>query len=155
MNSILKLNIDGASKGNPRLAGCGGILRDSNGEMIMAFSEFLGWGSNNFAEISALLSGLLICYQIGVPKVLIESDSKLLVQWFLNECEPPWALLTIWRNILQISELRDISIQHIYRERNATADKLAKQGADGVKNQYFHRSSLPSDVLSCWSLDAL
>ena len=37
-----KLNTDGASKGNPGLAGCGGVVRDKNGRWIAGFSRRIG-----------------------------------------------------------------------------------------------------------------
>ncbi|MBA0824209.1 hypothetical protein Goarm_020890 [Gossypium armourianum] len=30
----LKFNVDGASRGNPKRAGCGGVLRDDNGKLL-------------------------------------------------------------------------------------------------------------------------
>lgn len=77
----LKLNIDGASRGN---AGCGGIIRDTKNHILAAYSEFLRCETNNFAEMKALLEGLMICYQMGVTKIEVETDSNLLVQWFLT-----------------------------------------------------------------------
>lgn len=44
-----KLNIDGAFRGNPGSAGGDGIIRNTQGNMIFAFSENLGNGTNNFA----------------------------------------------------------------------------------------------------------
>lgn len=53
----LKLNADGASRGNPGKEGAGGGLRDSKGKMIFAFSFYLGVGSSFQAEVRALLIG--------------------------------------------------------------------------------------------------
>ena len=37
-----KLNTDGASSGNPRRAGGGGVIRDSVGEWVRGFAGVLG-----------------------------------------------------------------------------------------------------------------
>ena len=49
----VKLNVDGASKGNPGIAG-GGVLRDHYGNWIQGFACNLGWCSSVKAEFLAL-----------------------------------------------------------------------------------------------------
>lgn len=39
---VLNLNIDGVSKGSPGQLGCGGVTKDSNCNLIFAFSKYLG-----------------------------------------------------------------------------------------------------------------
>lgn len=84
------VNVNGASRGNPGHAGCGGILREHNCSVLMAFSEYLGTESNNFAEMSALYTGLIMCYQTGYYELWVETDSSLLQQWFSKKAKPPW-----------------------------------------------------------------
>ncbi|MQM02314.1 hypothetical protein Taro_035080 [Colocasia esculenta] len=50
----LLLNVDGASKGNPGPCGGGGIIRDTTGTMLVAFSHFYGAGSSLLAEVRAM-----------------------------------------------------------------------------------------------------
>ena len=54
------LFFDGASKGNPGVAGAGGILLDPGGQMVETFAWGLGVRTNNEAEWLALLQGLQI-----------------------------------------------------------------------------------------------
>ena len=49
---------DGASKGNPRVAGMGGILLDPGGYVEQTFAWGLGNRTNNEAEWLALIQGL-------------------------------------------------------------------------------------------------
>lgn len=37
-----KLNVDRVEKGNPRIGGRGGIIRDHKGDMVVAFHNFFG-----------------------------------------------------------------------------------------------------------------
>lgn len=53
-----KLNTDGSSIGNPGFCGIGGVIRDDSGGMVQAYASHIGFGSNNKAELVALLHGL-------------------------------------------------------------------------------------------------
>ncbi|KAK4384645.1 putative ribonuclease H protein [Sesamum angolense] len=57
----IKINTDGASKGNPGVAGEGGIPRNEEGAVIFAFYEKLGESDNTFAEVFSLFKALQIC----------------------------------------------------------------------------------------------
>jgi len=50
----LKYNIDGASKDNPGIAGCGGVLRDENNSLLFIFHCHLGRATNNMPKLMAL-----------------------------------------------------------------------------------------------------
>ncbi|KAH0644882.1 hypothetical protein KY290_026149 [Solanum tuberosum] len=63
--NILKLNTDGSALRNPSKIG-GGILRDSNGEMVYAFIIPLGIGTNNQAETQAATHGKLAAATLWV-----------------------------------------------------------------------------------------
>jgi hypothetical protein len=47
---FIKLNFDGASKGNPGPAGAGGVFRNHKGEPLLFFATNLGITSNNAVE---------------------------------------------------------------------------------------------------------
>ncbi|KAL0368127.1 UNVERIFIED_CONTAM: putative ribonuclease H protein [Sesamum calycinum] len=54
----IKINTDGASKGNLGPSGAGGIARDEKGVAIFAFYEFIGEATNMCAEIFGLFKAL-------------------------------------------------------------------------------------------------
>lgn len=79
--SRLKLNVDGASRGNLGLAGARGVLRDLDGKLIMAFSTTIGTCTNNYAKLMGLLHCLRIVKNMGVVHLDVELDSLLVVKW--------------------------------------------------------------------------
>lgn len=76
----MRLNTDGASRGNPGEAGGGGILRDSRGRVLIAFSFDFGVGTNMLAELRALMIGIRICKKINIIPTVIEMDSNVIVE---------------------------------------------------------------------------
>ncbi|KAJ0095450.1 hypothetical protein Patl1_15067 [Pistacia atlantica] len=52
----IKLNVDGCCQGNPGNCGGGGVIRDVRGFFKGAFSSSFGHGTNNEAELRALLA---------------------------------------------------------------------------------------------------
>ena len=79
-----KLNTDGASKGNPGLAGCGGVVRDENGGWIAGFSRLIGVTSSFEAELWGLREGLIFCSNLNIHSLLVELDAKAVVDIFLR-----------------------------------------------------------------------
>ena len=75
----LKLNVDGASRGNPCPAGGGGILRDHCSRISFAFSHFYYVQTNTSAEAMAIRDGLLLCEARDLRDIVLESDSCVLV----------------------------------------------------------------------------
>ncbi|CAN6549032.1 unnamed protein product [Malus baccata var. baccata] len=71
------LEFDGASKGNPGLAGAGAVLRADDGSLICKIHEGLGVRTNNVAEYRALILGLKYALKKGFTKIRIKGDSKL------------------------------------------------------------------------------
>lgn len=54
----MKLNFDGAAKGNPRPAGFGGIFRNRQGETEWIYVEYGGTMTNNEAEFMVVYQGI-------------------------------------------------------------------------------------------------
>jgi len=55
---FVKLNFDGASKGNPGPMGFGVILRDCEGKILHYAAVYLGVNTNNVAKLWSLLRGV-------------------------------------------------------------------------------------------------
>ncbi|KAI3454966.1 hypothetical protein Pfo_011629 [Paulownia fortunei] len=92
-----KLNCDGASKGNPGMAGAGGVLRDIGGELVAAFSIFLGNSTNTFAELAAIVEGISIAYKYGITHLWIECDAMVML-YLLNGQTVKCIGANFWKN---------------------------------------------------------
>jgi ribonuclease HI len=75
----VELYIDGASRGNPGPSAIGVIIiREVDGKMeTTSFSEKIGKGTNNEAEMSALHKAIEICAENHFDEPLIHTDSML------------------------------------------------------------------------------
>ncbi|KAL0285132.1 UNVERIFIED_CONTAM: hypothetical protein Scaly_2827300 [Sesamum calycinum] len=63
-----KLNMDGASKGNPSVVGAAGILKTHLGQTVLAFQEDLGLTSNTTVELKAIYRGVKLCMTATLGK---------------------------------------------------------------------------------------
>jgi ribonuclease HI len=125
----IKLNVDGCSKGNPGVAGAGGVIRDHLGAWIGGFARNIGICSSVNAELWAVYVGLQLAWDRGFRKVDLESDSKVVVGLINGDS------VRVDRNyniIMQIKGMlgRDweVTTYHVYREANCVADWLANYG---------------------------
>ncbi len=118
--------IDGASSGNPGDAGIGVVVyRD--GEEIARESKYIGKQTNNVAEYSALIRLLEMLENHSIKEVKVYSDSELLVKQVLGEYKiKNEALRELMSRIAQHKKRIKFTIEHVRREKNSEADKLAK-----------------------------
>lgn len=76
MTNWVKLNCDGASKGNPELAEAGGTIRSCSGPCIHAYNSFLCLQTSVYAESITLVHGVKMVVEHHYTNLLIELDSK-------------------------------------------------------------------------------
>ncbi|XP_075480593.1 uncharacterized protein LOC142521250 [Primulina tabacum] len=119
-----KLNVDGSSRGNPGESSVGGVVRDSSGRVVLSFSEFIGVGTNVRAELWAVWRGLLICSDLGLFPLWVETDSQISLQ-ILRSRRCHWDLHRTVTRILFLLRGRAVHFSHIFREGNSVADALA------------------------------
>lgn len=72
-----KLNIDGSARAGIIIGG--GVVRNFECNIIAGFSNYYGACSNNLAELLALRDGLILCKQLQLSPIIVESDSMLVV----------------------------------------------------------------------------
>jgi len=130
--SKCSLYTDGASRGNPGLAGAGMVLLDASGREIAAKSAYLGRCTNNVAEYKALLLGLELAREMGCTHLNIYLDSELIVRQ-LNKIYQVKnaALKPLYEKACHLlRSFAEVSVSHVVRARNRRADELANQGID-------------------------
>ena len=127
---IIEIYIDGASSGNPGPAGIGVILIQS-GRRLKELCVHLGNQTNNVAEYTALIFGLQEAKAFGANAVKVYSDSQLLCRQVNNQYKIKSPnLIGLYHQVQHLLPMFDfVDIEHIPREKNHQADKLAKQAA--------------------------
>lgn len=129
--------IDGASRGSPGEAGFG-VLLEAN-RVPEEIVGYLGKATNNVAEYAALIAVPKLAAERGVKKLVVYSDSQLLVRQVngANRVKAPH-LVPIFLQALKLRQtIPDFTIEHVAREENQEADRLANQAID-------LRAALPS-----------
>ncbi|KAI4344935.1 hypothetical protein L6164_012112 [Bauhinia variegata] len=80
IGASVKINIDGASRGNPGLAACGVVIRnDDEGRWIAGPSRSLGIASAVRAETWGVMDSLNLAWGISYRKIELECHSLVLV----------------------------------------------------------------------------
>ncbi|KAK4733775.1 hypothetical protein R3W88_008036 [Solanum pinnatisectum] len=153
----VKINTDGSALNNPGIIGAGGIIRNKNGELILAFATPLGEGTNNQAEVEAAILGLSWCVNLRYDKVILEVDSQLLVDWFKNSTAATWSLYSQMQKLQHIAtELTQVKCTHILREANYVADSLAKYSHQITYSQiYSNTQQLPKLAATYFQQDSV
>lgn len=140
MNKI-QVHADGASRGNPGLAGAGAVINIYN--KIHHLSFFLGTKTNNEAEYLAVLLSLLFIDRLSAEndqrrslagsEVVFLLDSKLVVEqmsgrWKIKE-QRMKALVDQCNQVKESLKINLVFL-HIGRDHNKQADWLANQAID-------------------------
>jgi ribonuclease HI len=100
--------------------------------VLAELSEYLGTRTNNFAEYSALLAALDFAITNGHRSLRVISDSELMVkqmkgQYRVNSPELRPMYDEAKRRVSQVDHFQ---IQHVLREKNRHADRLANLAMD-------------------------
>jgi len=128
----LKINIDGACRGNPGPGSSAAIIRDADGKLIKEVAKHLGTCTNNQAEFFALEMALSQALAMNADEADIFSDSQLLVNQYngIYRVKNP-ALAEFMREIkIKASKFRRITLTHVPREQNGAADRRANLELD-------------------------
>ncbi|CAJ2663874.1 unnamed protein product, partial [Trifolium pratense] len=150
----VKLNTDGASKGEG-LSGCGGIIRDHQGNWCGGFAKFVGTGSVLIAELWGVLEGLKLVWRKGYRKVEVNIDSISVVKMILNGMTSSALGFSLVKSIGRLlDEQWEVKISHSYRETNKCADALASMGCILDCNIVFFETC-PSSIKNLFSADVM
>jgi probable phosphoglycerate mutase len=126
------INIDGGARGNPGPAGWGVVVRTTSGEIVTELFGAIPHATNNVAEYQGLISALEWCVDHHARVVAVRSDSLLLVQQMKgvykvknDGLKPLYA-----KARLLAHEIGRVTFEHVRRELNKDADRLANLAMD-------------------------
>ena len=123
---------DGAARGNPGPAGAGALITDDDGLVLGEIAAGLGVATNNVAEYTAAILGLERAAELGAREVLLRSDSRLVIEQLAGrwKIRNP-TLRELHARATEIARrFSRITYEHVRRERNMEADRLANAGVD-------------------------
>jgi ribonuclease HI len=125
-------HIDGASRGNPGPASYAVIVYGPDGKVVFEIGKYLGRETNNVAEYYALISALDVAAAHSIKRLRVSSDSELLVRQMQGRYKVKSAdLRPLYERALKLAHsLEYFSIQHVPREANRDADRLANEALD-------------------------
>jgi probable phosphoglycerate mutase len=126
------LHFDGGSRGNPGPAAYGFVLDRPGGEQLAEGGEAIGVATNNVAEYRGLIEGMRRAGELGVRRLTVHGDSKLVIEqmkgaWRVR-AEGLRALHDEARGIARRFE--SVRFEHVRRGGNAEADRLVNVALD-------------------------
>ncbi|KAG6697711.1 hypothetical protein I3842_09G215400 [Carya illinoinensis] len=130
----LKLNVDGVAFSDLGRSGVGVVLRDHTGKVLMAVSQTeLEMGGSEPLELMVIFRGIQMCATMGIPKLMVESDSLLCIEglWYNNMHQ---SMLGGLYSEIQSLVARYVCCEfsHVYREGNQVAHGLARTASSIV-----------------------
>jgi ribonuclease HI len=126
--------IDGAARGNPGPASYAVIVRGPDGNVVSELKKSIGRETNNVAEYYALIAALDYAAGHGIRKLRIRSDSELLVRQMQGryKVKSPDLRPLHERASKLARALEYFAVEHVPREENRGADRLANEALDGA-----------------------
>jgi ribonuclease H / adenosylcobalamin/alpha-ribazole phosphatase len=126
------VHTDGAARSNPGPAGIGVVVTTEDGRVLEELGEGIGPATNNVAEYRAAIVGLELAAEHGAKKVLLRSDSRLVIEQLAGRWKVKHPTLQRLHEEARalIKGFEKVTLEHVRRERNKEADRLANQGVD-------------------------
>ena len=130
--NVFVANVDGASRGNPGPASYAVIVRGPDGSTRFEAGKYIGRTTNNVAEYYALISALDYAVAQGIDRLLVRSDSELLVRQMEGRYKVKSPdLRPLHEHARKLARgLAYFAVEHVPRERNRDADELANIALD-------------------------
>ena len=107
------------------------------GKRLKELAIYLGEATNNVAETCALILSLQEISRLGAKRVTVLTDSELLARqvtgvYRVRDTQLQWLHVLI-QNL--IAGFDHFEIQHVPREKNRAADRLANRAVDDIIKQ--------------------
>ncbi|KAL4187745.1 hypothetical protein AMTRI_Chr09g40520 [Amborella trichopoda] len=105
----VKLNFDGSVKEEARVASYGALLQDCSGNIIWSFHGTLQLMKQSFG-----------------PSIMEAETPSMSSTIWRNPTSSPWQWTHLWDGIDKSLCGKEVSFIHIHRERNGSADAIAR-----------------------------
>ncbi|XP_062021172.1 uncharacterized protein LOC133737678 [Rosa rugosa] len=117
------MNFDGyVRNGNATI---GFVIRNADDNPLFAANRMIGNANVLVAEATALRDGLQTALLHHYSNIVVEGDSKLLIDCIQGSYEVPWRIRLMIQDIKQLAQQFEVIIfRHIYREANFVTDHL-------------------------------
>lgn len=129
---------DGASRGNLGPSAIAFMILTDGGEILERRSEYVGFGTNNHAEYSALISALDAASKMESQEVVCYLDSELVVKQLNGEYQVKNPnLRRLWMKVHDLKQsFQKISFMHVPRTEKhiEEVDSLANQTLNAIIN---------------------
>ncbi len=131
-SETLWLFCDGASRGNPGPASYGFVIMNPQKQVMDEGYAAIGDATNNVAEYSALLAGLERAISKKWLNLKIHADSELMIRQLTGQYKVKSPLIIpLWTKAKELlAQFKSYQVQHIPREQNGHADRLANLALD-------------------------
>jgi ribonuclease HI len=108
------------------------VITTPRGRVVDRIARGIGIATNNVAEYTAVLEGLQRARELGATDVLLRSDSKLLIEQLSGRFRVKNPTLQRLHTEVRTtaSAFSTIRYQHVLREMNGEADRMANRGVD-------------------------
>ncbi len=108
------------------------MITRPGGRVVKEIGEGIGVATNNVAEYRAAIAALRSAADLGAQEVLLRSDSKLLIEQLSGRwrIKNPTLLRLHTEARALMGRFGSVRLEHVPRERNRDADRLANEGVD-------------------------
>lgn len=127
-------HIDGGSRGNPGPAAYAVVVSAEDGTRLNSLSRYLGHATNNVAEYEGLLAALDYALEHNHRRLKIITDSELMARQITGryKVKNPSLKVLYDRARTLIAQFDAFRIEHVRREHNREADRLANEAMDAA-----------------------
>lgn len=127
-------HVDGGSRGNPGPAGYGVHITLDNGTIVELMGA-IDLATNNVAEYNGLLAALRWAVDQPLQVLHVRADSELMVKQMKGVYRVKNAgLLPLYQDAQGLMrQIGRVTFEHVRREFNKDADRLANEAMDAVE----------------------
>jgi ribonuclease HI len=136
-SELIIAHVDGGSRGNPGPAAYAVVVSTADGNHLASISKYLGHATNNVAEYEGLLAAVNYALEHGHGRLRVVTDSELMARQINRQykVKNPNLKVLYDRARKLIAQFDAFRIEHVRREHNREADRLANEAMDAAEKQ--------------------